>query len=65
MRNLCSLQEARHGRRDIALVKMTAKKIEVKKCPHCTDEIMVQLKDGKIEVFECQNCKFKVRENEK
>ena len=60
-----SLQEARRGLRDTALPKMTAKKIEAKKCPHCTDEVMVQLKDGQIEVFECQNCKFKMKKNEK
>jgi Zn ribbon nucleic-acid-binding protein len=42
-----------------------AKKIVAKKCPHCTDEVLVQLKDGQIEVFECKNCKFRVKKNEK
>lgn len=39
------------------------KKVGVKKCPHCKQELVIQEKDG-AEVFVCDNCKFKVKKND-
>jgi Zn ribbon nucleic-acid-binding protein len=37
------------------------KKVAVKNCPKCNDELVVKMNDGTTEVFECKNCKFQVR----
>ena len=40
-------------------------KVDVKKCPHCESELVVDLgKDG-IEVFTCNSCKFIVKKKKK
>lgn len=36
-------------------------KVNVKKCPNCDEEVIINMKDGSSEVFECENCKFEVK----
>ena len=35
-------------------------KITEESCPHCHDELIVQMDNG-AEVFICDNCKFKIK----
>ena len=36
-------------------------KVTMKKCPHCNEELIVNMKDGSSEVFVCENCKFEIK----